>query len=384
MYGTQYSDGIASAVYNSTSHDMLWVRADYLHWQLTGTNLPVLATRSPGNTAADEAGILPDAEVLAGGGTAMNGWRSGWQIQVGYYLDPVNGWALTGDYFDTGRDSFGFEKQGNTNEFIARPYFDTQHNAEAALLINGPGEFTAGRLRITAFTDFLSAGAALQTCLLGDGGPLSRESAQLNGFAGYRFYHHDTNLLIQEAKVGVPNNPPNPSGLVVARDQFTGRNEFNGFEFGLQGNMQRDKWQFESLAALALGANHRDLSISGGTAGAIFETGNLLTSGLTNIGRYDDTQGVVIPRFRLGVGCQLTERLNVHLGYNLVIWDNVVQAGDNMPQVPAGALSPAVDPRNVPITADDLTGGGPDPAFPGFREKTVVAHGMDLGLDVRF
>ena len=96
---------------------------------------------------------------------------------------------------------------------------------------------------------------------------------------------------------------------------------------------------------------------------------------MTNIGRYSDTSTVVIPQFRLGLGYQLTELLEVHAGYNLLLWNGVVQAGSALPP------GLAVDPRNLPPVQ---TGGGPEPAFPGIQGTSLLAHGFDLGITLVF
>ena len=83
----------------------------------------------------------------------------------------------------------------------------------------------------------------------------------------------------------------------------------------------------------------------------------------------------MIPRFRLGIGAQISERLSAHFGYNVIVWTDVVQAAS---QLPPGLSS---DPRNLPPVQ---AGGGAQPAFPGMFGTTVVAHGADIGLELTF
>ena len=73
----------------------------------------------------------------------------------------------------------------------------------------------------------------------------------------------------------------------------------------------------------------------------------------------------------------MDERIGLHLGYNLIVWDGVVQAADHLPP------NLESDPRNQPLSG--LPGpGGNEPLFPGIRDTTLVAHGLDLGLELNF
>ena len=38
-----------------------------------------------------------------------DGLRSGWAIEGGLWLNACTGWAIAADYFNGGRDSYGFQ-----------------------------------------------------------------------------------------------------------------------------------------------------------------------------------------------------------------------------------------------------------------------------------
>lgn len=172
-----------------------------------------------------------------------------------------------------------------------------------------------------------------------------------------------------------------PGTSVLVEDKFGARNQFHGGEIGLQGRRQEGFLWIDGLAAIAVGGNIRDVSINGGTtttvpnAGSTSNPGGLLTSSVTNIGNYSDTKATVIPRFRLGVGCQISPRVSARFGYNVIVWNDAVQAASQLPP------ELATDPRNLPPVQ---AGGGPQPANPGMFGTTIVAHGADAGLEVTF
>ncbi len=72
-YGSPYADKPWSAFSKATGYDTIWVRADYLYWQLTGSKLPPLVTQSAANVPPADAGSFddPNVETLSGGGSAV-------------------------------------------------------------------------------------------------------------------------------------------------------------------------------------------------------------------------------------------------------------------------------------------------------------------------
>ncbi|MCA9238400.1 MAG: BBP7 family outer membrane beta-barrel protein [Planctomycetales bacterium] len=361
-----------------------WFSAEYLLWQVSGVDVPALVTSSPAGTPLNQAGRLddPSTTVLAGNDTILDGWRSGYALSGGVALDPCGRVAIIGDYFNAGRDSYRYGAGPDTGAIIARPFYNTQAGAQDVELVDVPNELS-GRVDITGHTDFQGAGAALMANLWNCCDSCSDRSSGLWVLGGYRYYQHDSRLNIVENLLVLPGTttPLVPGTSILLSDQFTARNVFHGGEFGLQGRVQREEWWIDGLAAIAVGNNTRTVTVSGSTTntvpgvGTSTAAGGLLTSSVTNIGRYEDSKTTVIPRFRLGAGVQLTEHLAARVGYNVIIWDDVAQAAAHLPP------GLAVDPRNLPPVQ---AGGGPDPAFPGIQSSTVVAHGFDFGLLVDF
>jgi hypothetical protein len=99
--------------------------------------------------------------------------------------------------------------------------------------------------------------------------------------------------------------------------------------------------------------------------------GGLLTSQVTNIGEYDETEFAVVPELRLGVGAVVTQYSSVRLGYNVIFWGDVAHAASHLPP------GLRVDPRNLPPIQ---AGGGIAPEFPGVRGSELVAHGFNASI----
>jgi hypothetical protein len=383
-------DGFCGGLVNpaggcASGDEILWFNATYQVWKRDGVRLPPLVTASPAGTINNQAILgFPTTTVLAGDREVSDDWRSGFGFEFGYWLDPHSDWALCGDYFNAGRDSYNFLVDTTDGRIIGRPFLNAQTNEQNARLLNLPGQLVGG-VGVNAFDDFQGAGFWMQRRLWTRGEACSTAGgAKLNLLGGYRYYHHDSLVYVREDYVAQAGNSFGlPAGQIhLAADKFAGRNEFHGFELGLEGRVQRCRWWAEGLAAVALGGARRVVFVEGTTLN--FDPGfapqaaqgALLVSGVTNFGRYTDDQAQAIPRFRLGAGWQATDRLSFRAGYNVVVWESLVQAANHLPP------NNAADPRNLEIPP--AAGGGPEPAFPGIRGTTMVAQGLDLGLELWF
>ncbi len=370
----------------ATGYESVWFHAAYTVTQRNGFDLPPLVTTNPAGTPLDQAGRLdtPSTTILAGNLTAGDDWRSGYELDAGLWLNPCAGTALIADYFNGGRDTYGF-RGGRSEQILAQPFFNAPIQDDDAFLANFPTD-RLGFIGVLAFEDFHSAGAVLQTCLWSSDEPWSHcDGARVSLFGGYRFYHDDSAILTDFDTTFVAGNGQNAAAgtEIFVNNKFAAENEFHGFEIGLNGRMQNDIWWVDGLIGLALGGNQQTAFVEGVTINVspltpddpFIADGGGLVSRITNYGRYDHTDTELIPRFRLGAGVQLTERISARLGYNLIVWNGVVQAADTLPE------GLRVDPNNLP---EIQPGGGPDPLAPRLHGTTMVSHGLDLGLEVWF
>jgi len=387
-YGSECGDAVGCGQQCGGGGSMAtcWFGADYLRWTLDGgDDLPPLVTDGPATEPLDEVGRLdnPSTRILYGGDEVNDGWRSGYRLYAGAWLDCCQCVAITGDYFDLCNDNDNFISGSDESRIVTRPFFNTETGEDDTQLVDVPNELE-GTAQVNAGDDFSGFGVDLQQRLWLCCDPCGcGPTTQAYLIGGYRHYNYDSNLVITENLTVLPGttSPLVPGTTIFLQDSFRTTNEFNGGEFGLQGMMQHSCWWVDGLVKCAVGANRRTVRIDGTTintvpgAGSAQFQGGLLTSEVTNIGTYNDTSIAVIPEFRLGVGTQLTRNLSVRAGYNLIIWNAVARAGS---QLPPGL---EVDPRNLPPVQQ---GGGSEPEFPGFSGSPLIAHGLDVGLQLTF
>jgi hypothetical protein len=378
-------DGVGYKYGSSLAPGGGWFSADYILWQLDGDYVPPLVTSSPAGTPIVDAGVLglPTTSILAGDDRIGDGWRSGFRLRGGVWLDCCQTIGIAGDYFNTGNDSYDYSRSQDPNTIVGRPFFNSETGEPDAQLVSVPNELD-GTVTVRGSDNFQGAGIALQQNLLRCCDPCGcGPFCSLDVLAGYRYYQLDSSLWINEQLTVLPGTtqPLVPGTTISVHDQFDATNEFHGGEIGLVGRRGCSWWWVDGSAKLAIGSNRRTVTVSGQTinnvpgGGTAAFDGGLLTSSETNIGRYTDTSTVVIPEFRLGVGAQLTCNIGVHAGYNVILWGDVARAASHLPP------GLAVDPRNLPPVQG---GGGPEPAFPGITGSDLVAHGFDFGVDFTY
>jgi hypothetical protein len=363
----------------------IWVGAEWIHWRLDGGDkLPPLVTDGPANLPLTQVARLndPNTRILAGDDFVNDDWRDGFRVYAGYWFDCCRTCGVGVDYFDVGDDDFDFLSENDPTRIVGRPFFNTETGLDDVEFVSIPGELD-GTVHVNSGDSFRGAGITFNKCLWQCCDPCCGTAKELNGLAGYRFYEYDNDLVITENLTVLPGTqtPLVPGTTFFVQDSFRTHNEFNGGEIGLQGWMKRHCWWIDGMAKVAMGSQHRTVTVNGRTiinvpGGGTFDApGGLLTSEITNIGRYDDSDFVVIPEFRVGVGRQLTPYCAVRAGYNLIYWGDVARAGNHLPP------DLAVDPRNLPPIQQ---GGGPEPIFPGIRGSELIAHGLDVSIMFEF
>jgi hypothetical protein len=355
-----------------------WFGAEYILWSLDGNDLPPLVTAGP--VGVPGAGLLndPNTFILAGNETVNDDWRDGYRVFGGFWFDCCHTWGIGADYFDMCDDDFNFLSPQDPAIIVGRPFFNTELGIDDLELVSVPGELD-GTAEVRSSDDFKGAGITLSHRVWSCCDPCTCSSAGLTLLGGYRWYKYDSDLSITERLTVLPGTttPLVPGTTFFVEDEFSTESEFHGGEIGMQAYKTHRWFWLDGMGKLALGGQRSTVTVDGTTfinvpgGGTFLAEGGLLTSEVTNIGRYDDTDFVVIPEFRLGVGACVTQFCSVRAGYNCIIWGDVARAADHLPP------GLRVDPRNLPPVQP---GGGPDPEFPGVSGSQLVAHGLDASI----
>ncbi|MCO6043880.1 BBP7 family outer membrane beta-barrel protein [Aeoliella sp. ICT_H6.2] len=374
-------------------------RAEYLLWWIDGMNIPPLVTSSPAGTPQGEAGVLGEegTSILFGGGEVLGGSRDGLRFQLGTWFNEYRDLAIEGDIFFFETASTGFSATGDGGSpILARPFFnmvpvdgvgDVLPPAEDAELVSYPN-VVEGTVSVDTRSDFGGAGLRLRAaiCCKEIGGVCNTCSpcgpavgpssvSRIDVIAGYRFFKLDERVLIQEDLNSLLTASP---GTFDIYDRFDTYNEFHGGDVGFIWEWESTRWTLEFLSKVALGNTHQRVTVDGGTTvsdgvNSYSEEGGLLAL-RSNIGKYDRDKFTAIPEIGLTAGYRITPRLKATVGYTLIYWGSVARPGEH--------IDLDVNPNLLPPVVEPVVG----PERPRFRwdDTSLLAHGLNLGLDYRF
>jgi len=343
-----------------------WVRAEYLYWRTSGTNVPALLTTSPLGTDRTQAGVLgqPGTSVVFGDQSLNESWRSGLRITPGIWLDEEHAFGLQASFFWLNSSSSGVSIPNAGAMILTRPFFNAQTNAPDTELISLPGTST-GSAGIAAPSGVLGVDCNLRCRLCCSSCPVcppggcsdwnftctDSPSYQIDLLCGYRYLQLDDRLTVNETVVSTSLTSPVPLGTnFLVQDGFHTTNQFQGGQLGLRGEMQQGPWLLEGTGTVALGNVQTVADIGGSTQitvpgfpPTIVQPGGLLTQ-QTNSGRYTVNHFAVLPTVDLHVGYQLTSGLRAWVGYNFLYLSAVTRTGNvidselNLSQLPPGTL----------------------------------------------
>lgn len=373
------------------SPSRFWMRFEYLHWALQAADTPPLVTTS--SQAVN--GILGagDTRVLFGGEDVGLGGFGGGRVSLGWWFDRGETIGIEGSFFKLREGTTGFYASSQGNPLLARPayamgFLDQEGgivpiDREASQLVAKTNE-VAGGVNVDLTSRMLGADFNFRRQLGSGSGPRGWLQFHCDGLLGFRYLRLDEGLFIREDLIAGPEAGNIPAGTAITvRDSFETYNNFYGGQIGFDMEVRLRRWSFNVRPMLALGATNSQVVIDGNTtfilpdAGAVPMTfpGGFLAQ-TSNIGTYNRTKFAVVPELQLKLGYQVTDRMRLFLGYNVLAWTNVARPGQHVDRI--------INPIQTPSVAGPglLTG----PARPTFiyNPTTFWAQGLTAGLEYRF
>jgi hypothetical protein len=414
------------------SRPVFYARGEYLLWKFDGMNVPALVVSSD-----DEIFDLDDPIIFGDSDDVLDDARSGFRITLGYWLDDYGKLGIEGDYMAFGTEDLTFSAgsfDSGPPPFIGRPFFSmTPFDGDGdPLTPDAPGPAVQevdtnnvnGVVTVRIESDFQSAGLHLRrnlccvsgcnvgcgdsvSCGTGVGGCDSCNSGPnpscpmcpLVGKACNEFFNGGTrhfdviygvrwaqlreSLQIDENLIATDESPDPEGTTFDIFDRFgTADNEFIGGEIGFICDWERRRWSLELASKLAIGNTRQQIPLSSRTVTnqpgedvETFENRGLLVQP-SNAGSYSNNSFSVMPQIGLTGGYQVTQRLRLVAGYNLLYWSRVLRPGD--------VIDLQVNTEQIPPPDDDNL--DLEIASPRFvlRETDLWAHGLNAGIDYRW
>ncbi len=208
----------------------------------------------------------------------------------------------------------------------------------------------------------------------------------LDGLVGFRYLRLSEQLNIQETPhFTAPFMGLLPGSGFVVDDNFKTNNQFYGGQIGLVGEFRSGPWSLNLSGKFGLGATQQTVMISGFTqtttitaAGinTTFANSGVYANSLTNGGTHSRSVFSVVPELGLNLGYQVTERVRLFAGYNIIYWSSVVR--------PGAQIDLGVNPNFLPGAPAAVANVGPArPAF-AFNSSDFWAQGINFGLALRW
>ena len=355
-----------------------WGRAEALGWWVRGSQAPPLLSTGPANPPAPPppptTGVLPGATVLYPTNDLNQQGRFGGRFTLGYWLDECETAGFVGSVFvlSNASHTFGASGASTSSGILARPFFNTQTQAEDAGILAYPG-FTTGTAAITTQIRLVGAEINFRQALTGNG------PNRIDFLMGYRYLRFDDSLVMNTSVTGLTGSPF-PGTNLSTNDTFGTRNSFNGGQFGLMFQHNQGKWGLDATTKLAIGGLNEKVTVAGTTAvtpaggGTTSLTGGFLALG-SNSGTYGRTRFSLIPEINTNLTYLLTPLWKINLGYTFFVVTQVLRASDQIDR--------NINPQQFPPPAGGSNNTPPNPNHNLFTSDLWV-QGVSLGMECRF
>lgn len=362
-----------------------WISAELLLWWNRSMPIPALITTS----SPQFNGIVGrgDTQVLLGGSFGDT-FHAGGRVGGGHWfgVNECRGFDWRLFWLSPSQGTYTAVSMPNT--VLARPFFNVNPTimvpnvgfGPSAEVIAGPG-VAVGHITVSTMHTAWGADVNYRRYLCGDA------CARLDGLAGFRFLDVREELRITETFSRIPGSDfsigiPALAGTIT--DNFRATNQFYGGQIGVAGTLQRGRWSLDGRVTVAFGTVFQTAEINGGQ-NLIFPDGStqavaggLLAIPGANIGRWTQSRFAVLPELTVNLGYDVTSRLKVFLGYNLIGLSSVVRAGD--------LVNPNIDAARVPNLLPPGTAMAVLPAqpTPTLNTSGYFIQGINFGLIYRW
>jgi hypothetical protein len=362
---------------SKADRNRIWFNVEFMLWQIKGANIPPLVTTGALSDPLPGALSSASTTILFGGSGLDYQDRSGGRFTMGLWFDEEMRWGLNGSYFFLAGRSIAYSVSSPGNPVLAVPFFNVNTGAADSSIIAYPG-VTSGHISVDA-PSFLQSAEANLTAVL-----WYEPHVHLQGLIGFRYAGLNEGLRIEQSSL--VNLAPQYIGLVplngntIAIDDYFGtRNQFYGAQIGGSAEFLYKRLSLEISVKAALGASNEVVGIHGSTTidtqpATTANAGLLALS--SNSGQYSRNVLAVVPELSVNLGFQLTDHIRMIAGYSFLYWSSVARPGDQ--------IDTAINPNLVPTSNSyGNTGGLARPAFV-FHSTDFFAHGVNLGLEVRY
>lgn len=346
-----------------------WLGAEYLLWWREGSELPPLVTTAPSGT--NPALGNPGTTILFGNEKVGEHARAGARLSFGHWFDPCQSFGLEGRYVWMGDAHTRFFADSSNFPVLGLPFFDAATGSQEAFVVaRDTGDPTrSGSVLVSTSNDVNVWDLVFRKRFWGCG------PNRIDLLVGYQASRIDDNL--QVSSVSTVTGGSEPLGSETQRlDDFATTNEFHGVVLGLSSYCCRGPYSVKLRGSIAFGSVDQIIAIRGQSSSFVPPSSTSTSNeGLfaqsTNIGTYSAEEFIVLPEFGAQFVWDISCCLQMNVGYSLLYWSDIAQAGDQVDTV---------------LNLNDPGTFNGDTARPVFRlnSNSYFVHGFSAGLTYRF
>ncbi len=360
----------------------VWLRLEYLLWQLQRTPLPSALVTNGGPVNLGVIGAA-DTNILYGGSQDY-GLMSGSGLAGGLWFDADSRIGIEGSFFLFGSRSEYFNASAPAGGVLSLPFTSVTGNVPTPTVLNLATPSTTlptqfGSVNIENDIRFL--GGNLDFVIV----PYRNSFFELNFLGGFTsvylkedlYQNYSTTTTSASSIAGTTTTTTMTSQV---HDTFSTQNIFYGSDLGVRGIFRWRPFFLELTGRLALGENDQIVDIAGQstnnitnvsvgkinsttTSSTTSNTGFLAQS--SNIGNYSRNSFCLMPQGQVRVGVDLTANIKLSVGYDILYLSNVVRPGNQIDQI-MGTLN-----------------GVTHPTF-SFNSSSFYAQGVNVGMEFRY
>lgn len=355
-----------------------FVDAEYLYWKLQNSPKVVpLVVEGPVVPFGSPILGVPGTEVVLGGESIHNKWRSGGRFALGYWFDDQHSFGLEADYFFLAKTSKRYTVSSDGavgSPFLAVPFFDVTTNLESSVALALPGSYS-GTATLKDTNRMQGAELNALTTIR------SSCNVSFDLLLGFRYWNFVDHLSFDTS---TPFVTP-PIDIYKTKDKFHVKNNFYGGQIGAKLDYIWDWFFFDLKGKVALGGVCQESSIHGSLFTNDFDGfGTALTypGGYfalpTNIGNHKHTRFSVIPEANADIGLQFADCFRIKVGYTFLYASNVLWASKQ--------VNRHINPTQSAIIENTATPVLVGPADPKGTLKThgLWVQGASAGIEFQF
>lgn len=355
-----------------------WFGAEYLYWKVQDDKklIPIIV-ESPVIPESTPLFEIPSDQIVLGNRKAESKWRSGGRFSLGFWCDDCCGTGVELNYLYLGKSQTKRSASSDgalTSPYLAIPYIDTNTGLQNLIPIAFPGAFSGiATYKITNKLQGAELNSITHLNFCSDW-----DMDVLGGLRYLNFtesFHFDTS----SPNIGDVQN------IYYTRDKFNMTNNFYGIQLGVNFKWEAYSFFCNIKTKLGIGAMCQSSKVKGHFYVNDF-TGFTAVQKLkggyyalpSNIGSRSVTRFSVLPEVDVNLGYQITEALQINVGYNFLYVTNVLRAGRQLD-------------RKINPTQSSLYEYTPAPVLVGakrpkhhLRSSDIWIQGLSTGLEYSF